>query len=219
MSDESKKGQHVKRESEKYDYSAVPTPSGLAESFLESEPKEEREELQAAIASQSQVLPQDPLAWSTDDDNELGLGSETLSLPSFVAGFLKGVVDRLQLKITDAVVRVDMELKQDGTSKRQPEHKPDLVAGLLSVGEIDVHGVSEKTVGPEESLPFREGKRLISIADINFGLLSDPSVFSNYSRFAPPASPTTTMRSKGSQPSSRAPYPPHWIALTRNPLL
>ncbi|KAJ5231051.1 hypothetical protein N7489_011759 [Penicillium chrysogenum] len=207
LSDESKKGQHVKRESEKYDYSAVPTPSGLAESFLESEPKEEREELQAAIASQSQVLPQDPLAWSTDDDNELGLGSETLSLPSFVAGFLKGVVDRLQLKITDAVVRVDMELKQDGTSKRQPEHKPDLVAGLLSVGEIDVHGVSEKTVGPEESLPFREGKRLISIADINFGLLSDPSVFSNYSRFAPPASPTTTMRSKGSQPSSRAPSP------------
>ncbi|CAG8213197.1 unnamed protein product [Penicillium nalgiovense] len=207
LSDESKKGQHVERKSEKHDYSAVPTPSGLAESFLESEPKEEREELQAAIASQSQVLPQDPLAWSTDDDNQLGLGSETLSLPSFVAGFLKGVVDRLQLKIKDVVVRVDMELKQDGTSKRQPEHKPDLVAGLLSVGEIDVHGVSEKTVGPEEGLPFREGKRLISIADINFGLLSDPSVFSNYSRFASPASPSTTMRSKGSQPSSRGPSP------------
>lgn len=186
---------------------AVPTPSGLAESFLESEPKEEREELQAAISSQSQVLPHDPLAWSTDDDKELGLGNETLSLPSFVAGFLKGVVDRLQLKIKDAVVRVDMELKQDGTSKRQPEHKPDLVAGLLSVGEINVHGVTEKAAGLEEGIPFREGKRLISIADINVSLVSDPSVFSNYSRFAAPASPSTTMRSKGSQPSSRAPSP------------
>lgn len=207
MSEESTKGRHGKKKGEKDDYSAVPTPSGLAESFLESEPKEEREELQAAISSQSQILPHDPLAWSADDDDDLGLGSETLSLPSFVAGFLKGVVDRLQLKIKDAVVRVDMELKQDGTSKRQPEHKPDLVAGLLSVGEIDVHGVSEKTVSPEEGLPFREGKRLISIADINVGLVSDPSVFSNYSRFAAPASPTTTMRSKGSQPSSRAPSP------------
>lgn len=185
----------------------MPTPSGLAESFLESEPKEEREELQAAISSQSQVLPHDPLAWSTDDDKELGLGNETLSLPSFVAGFLKGVVDRLQLKIKDAVVRVDMELKQDGTSKRQPEHKPDLVAGLLSVGEINVHGVTEKAAGLEEGIPFREGKRLISIADINVSLVSDPSVFSNYSRFAAPASPSTTMRSKGSQPSSRAPSP------------
>ncbi|KAJ5416092.1 hypothetical protein N7465_004787 [Penicillium sp. CMV-2018d] len=209
LSEEPTKGQHTKRKGEKDGYSAVPTPSGLAESFLESEPKEEREELQAAISSQSQVLPHDPLAWSTDDDNdnELGLGNETLSLPSFVAGFLKGVVDRLQLKIKDAVVRVDMELKQDGTSKRQPEHKPDLVAGLLSVGEIDVHGVSEKLAGSEEGLPFREGKRLISIADINVGLVSDPSVFSNYSRFVAPASPSTTMRSKGSQPSSRAPSP------------
>ncbi|KAJ5779712.1 hypothetical protein N7457_007432 [Penicillium paradoxum] len=186
---------------------AVPTPSGLAESFLESEPKEEREELQAAISSQSQVLPHDPLAWGADGDEEEGLGNETLSLPSFVAGFLKGVVDRLQLKIRDVSVRVDMELKQDAPSKQQPEHKPDLVSGLLSVGEIDVHGVSEKTHGLEDALPFREGKRLISILDINLGLIADPMVFSNYSRFAAPASPTTTMRSKGSQPSSRASSP------------
>ncbi|KAJ9485065.1 Autophagy-related protein 2 [Penicillium thymicola] len=207
LSEEPKRGQHTKGKGEKDDYLAVPTPSGLAESFLESEPKEEREELQAAISSQSQVLPHDPLAWSTDDDNELGLGNETLSLPSFVAGFLKGVVDRLQLKIKDAVVRVDMELKQDGTSKRHPEHKPDHVAGLLSVGEVNVHAVTEKPAGLEEGIPFREGKRLISIADINVGLVSDPSVFSNYSRFAAPASPSTTMQSKGSQPSSRAPSP------------
>ncbi|KAJ5503969.1 hypothetical protein N7463_006843 [Penicillium fimorum] len=206
LSEEPKKGQHGNGKGDK-DYSAVPTPSDLAESFLESEPKEEREELQAAISSQSQVLSHDPLAWSVDDNDDLGLGSETLSLPSFVAGFLKGVVDRFQLKIKDAVVRVDMELKQDGMSKRQPEHKPDLVAGLLSVSEIDVHGVSDKTVGPEEGLPFRQGKRLISIVDINVGLVSDPSVFSNYSRFAAPPSPSTTMRSKGSQLSSRAPSP------------
>ncbi|KAJ5138382.1 uncharacterized protein N7515_003230 [Penicillium bovifimosum] len=202
LSEESNKTKSGRRHD---NYSAVPTPSGLAESFLESEPKKEREELQAAISSQSQVLPRDPLTWEADDDEELGLGSDTLSLPSFVAGFLKGVVDRLQLKVKDVAVRVDMELKQDGPSKRQPEHKPDLVAALLGVGQIDVYGVSERPAD-SEGLLFREGKRLISVADIAVSLISDPTVFSNYSRFAPPASPTTT-RSRGSQPSSRAPSP------------
>jgi autophagy-related protein 2 len=207
LPEEPKKGKHGKSRGEGLE-STVPTPSGLAESFLESEPKEEREELQAAISSQSQVLPRDPLAWNAEDDDELGLGNESLSLPSFVAGFLKGVIDRFQLQIKNVAVRVDMELKQDGTSKRQPEHKPDLVAALLSIGSVDVHGVSGITVGSGNGgLYPREGKRLVSITDINVGLISDPTVFSNYSRFAAPASPSTTMRSRGSQPSSRGPSP------------
>ncbi|CAL5874344.1 uncharacterized protein PFLUO_LOCUS8640 [Penicillium psychrofluorescens] len=186
----------------------LPTPSGLAELFLEAEPKEEKEELQAAISSQSQVLQNASSSLSNDEDEELGLGSETLSLPSFVAAFLKGVADRLQLKIKDVAVRLDMEMKSDGPSKRQTEEKPDLVAGFVSVKEVDVHGVSAFTAGPDEALPLRESKRLVSLVDINVGLISDSTVFSNYSRFATPASPTTTMRSKGSQPSSRAPSPP-----------
>ncbi|KAJ5989911.1 hypothetical protein N7499_010440 [Penicillium canescens] len=207
-SDESILGKHEKERGSKSASAVVPTATDLAQSFLESEPKEERDELKAAISSQSQVLSHDPLAYGADDEeDELGLGSETTSLPSFVAGFVKGVMDRLQLSIKNVAVRVDMELKQDGMSKRQPEDKPDLVAGLLSVGEIDVHGVSETTTTAEEGLPSREGKRLISIVDINVGLISDPMVFSNYSRFAAPPSPTTT-RSKESQPSSRAPSPP-----------
>ncbi|KAJ5086994.1 hypothetical protein NUU61_008301 [Penicillium alfredii] len=188
--------------------SVLPTPSGLAESFLETEPKEEKEELQAAIASQSQVLPRQSSSFSADEEEELGLGSETLSLPSFVAGFLKGIADRLQLKIKDVAVRLDMELKQDAPLKRQPEDKPDLVSGLLSIREIDVYGVSEFTAGSEDAMPLRKGKRLVSLVGISVGLVSDPVVFSNYSRFIVPASPTTTMHSRGSQPSSRVPSPP-----------
>ncbi|KAJ5814620.1 hypothetical protein N7474_006397 [Penicillium riverlandense] len=145
----------------------LPTPSGLAESFLEAEPKEEKEELQAAISSRSQVLQRTSSSLSTDEDEELGLGNETLSLPSFVAAFLKGVADRLQLKIKDVAVRLDMEMKSDGPSKRQAEEKPDLVSGLLSVKEVDVHAVSAFTAGPDEALPLREGKRLVSLLDIN----------------------------------------------------
>lgn len=207
LPEEPKKSKHGKGKGAGLETSTVPTPSGLAESFLESEPKEEREELQAAISSQSGVLPADPLAWNADDENELGLGNDSFSLPTFVAGFLKGVIDRFQLQIKNVVVRVDMELKQDAPSKRQPEHKPDLVAALLSIGAVEVQGVSGTTTGSGEGPPLREGKRLISITDVNIGLVSDPTVFSNYSRFAAPASPTTTMRSRGSQPSSRAQSP------------
>lgn len=184
----------------------LPTPSGLAESFLETEPKEEKEELQAAISSRSQVLQRTISSLSTYEDEELGLGSETLSLPSFVAAFLKGVADRLRLKIKDISVRLDMEMKQDGPSKRQPEDKLDLVAGLLTVREVEVHGVSGITAGPDEALPLQEGKRLISLVDLNVSLVSESAVFSNYSRFAAPVSPTTTMHSK-SQPSSRVSSP------------
>jgi autophagy-related protein 2 len=184
----------------------LPTPSNLAESFLEAEPQEEKEELQAAISSQSHIL-QKSSSFNEEEDEELGLGNDTLSLPSFVAAFLKGVADRLQLKIRDVAVRLDMELKQDGPSKRQPEDKQDLVAGLLSIREIDVHGVSDFNSDPGDSIPFREGKRVVSIEGINFGLVSDPVVFANYSRFTAPSSPTTTMQSKESRPSSRAPSP------------
>lgn len=185
----------------------LPTATNLAESFLEAEPTEEKEELQAAISSQSHIL-QKSSSFTDEEDEEFGLGNETMSLPSFVAGFLKGVADRLQMKIKDVAVRLDMELKQDGPSKRHPEDKPDIVAGSLIVGEIDVHGASDFTAGADEPLPMREGKRLISLADINLGLVSDPAVFSNYARFTVPASPTTTMQSKESQSSSRAFSPP-----------
>ncbi|KAJ5679832.1 hypothetical protein N7462_008076 [Penicillium macrosclerotiorum] len=174
------------------DVRTLPTPSNLAESFLEAEPEEEKEELQAAISSQSQIL-QSPLR-----------SSKTMTKIS--GSEMKRSLYRALWR--DVAVRVDMELRQDGPSKRQPENKPDLVAGLLSLGEIDIHGVSGITAGPDESVPSREGKRLVSLAGINFGLISDTAVFSNYARFATPASPTTTMQSKESQSSSRAFSPP-----------
>ncbi|KAJ5934971.1 hypothetical protein N7466_004518 [Penicillium verhagenii] len=186
----------------------LPTPSHLAESFLEAEPQEEKEELQAALSSQSHVFQRSSLFAEEEEEEELGLGNDTLSLPSFVAGFLKGVADRFQLSIKDVSVRLDMELKQDAPSKRQPEDRPDLVAGFLSVGEIDVHGVSGVTASSDNHTPLREGKRLISLANISVGLVSDPVVFANYSRFTAPTSPATTMQSKESQTSSRAPSPP-----------
>lgn len=198
---------------------ALPTPSNLAESFLESEPQEEKEELEAAISSQSHVFQRGSSFGEDDEEEELGLGNEETSLPSFVAGFLKGLAERLQISIKDIVVRVDMELKQDGPSKKHPEDKPDLVSALLTVGHVDLHGTPASATSSTKSTPSREGKRLLSLADINIGLVSDPGVFSNYSRFTAPASPTTTMQSKVSHSSSRAASPPFsdpGLAMTRS---
>lgn len=197
----------------------LPTPSNLAESFLESEPREEKEELEAAISSQSHVF-QKGSSFSEDDEEEeeeFGLGNEATSLPSFVAGFLKGIMERLQVNLRDITVRVDMDLKQDGPYKKHPEDKPDLVSGLLTVGNVDLHGAPDSATSSTDSIPLREGKRLLSITDINIGLVSAPGVFSNYSRFTAPASPTTTMHSKASHLSSRAPSPPSLDHSDRDP--
>lgn len=140
----------------------------------------------------------------SDDEEELGLGVEGLSLPSFVAGFLKGVADRLQVKASDITIRVDMEMKQDGSSRRQPENRLDLVTGLLSIREANAGAVSAR----ENEVSDEQRKRLVSLSGISMALVSDPVVFSNYSRFASPASPSTTMHSKESRFPSRVPSPP-----------
>ncbi|GKZ25390.1 autophagy-protein 2 [Aspergillus brasiliensis] len=188
----------------------IPNPTDLAQSFLQAEPKEEKEELKAAISSQSQVLHRTPTSGS-DDEEELGYGNEGVSLPSFVAAFLKGVADRLQVQVDDIAIRVDMETKQEAPLKRQPEDKPDLVTGLLTVGQVKVDAVSSPSSENEAS--SRNQRRLISFSDINVALVSEPVVFSNYSRFTAPTSPESTspaspLQPKPSPPPSHASSPP-----------
>jgi autophagy-related protein 2 len=163
----------------------------------------------------------------SDDEEELGLGNEGVSLPGFVAAFLKGVAERLQVRVENVSIRVDMETKQEGVVKREPENKPDIVTGLLTVREVSVGAVSSSTSSPEEENHSRNRNRPIVISDINMALISEPIVFSNYSRFAPPASPSTPAQPKSSEPSSRisSPLPGHAsdadsvLAMTRSTIL
>ncbi|THC91154.1 hypothetical protein EYZ11_009385 [Aspergillus tanneri] len=183
----------------------LPNPTDLAQSFLKAEPKEEKEELQAAISSRSQVLQRTSSSFS-DDEEEVGLGSEGVSLPSFVAAFLKGVAERLEVQIDDISVRLEMETKQEGPLKRQPEEKPDSITGLLSIRQVRVNAVSSSE--SDEALAWT-GKRLVSLSDINLALISEPIVFSNYAHFTEPhVSPSTPVQPKSSFPPSRTASPP-----------
>ncbi|KAL4983974.1 autophagy-related protein 2 [Aspergillus falconensis] len=181
--------------------SIIPDPADLAESFLQTEPKEEKEELQAAISSRSEIIHRTSSSIS-DDEEELGLGDETVSLPGFVAAFLKGVADRLQVQVDDISIRLDVETKQEGSSKRQPEEKPDLISGLLTIRQVHVGAVATSSSSDEP--PMHLGKRPISLSGIELALVSEPIVFSNYSQFAVPAPPSSPMRTRSSQPSSPA---------------
>lgn len=201
----------------------LPTTTDLAQSFLQSEPREEKEELQAAISSQSGYLHRS--SGSLSDDEELGLGQQGVSLPSFIAGFLKGVVDRLQVKIKDVALRVDMELEQDAPTKRHPQDKPDPITGLLTIGELCIDGVGSYASSEDKGHTVNLGKRLITLSDIQAMLLSDPVVFSNYACFAAPPSPPTTHPKESqtiSRTSSPAPASVHYdspLAMTHSTIL
>ncbi|EEP80543.1 predicted protein [Uncinocarpus reesii 1704] len=181
-------------------HSSLPSTTDLAQSFLESEPKEETEELQAALMSQSQHT-QNSDSPSEDGEEELGL-HDGVSLPSFVAGFLKGVVNRLQLKIANVSLRVDMEVGRDGTDKNE---RRDAVSGLFTVQDIAIEGVATSA---SDDPSVKIGKRKVSLAGIHAMIISDAEVFSNYSRFYASESTThskpshTPLRTRSPEPSS-----------------
>ncbi|KAK2757631.1 autophagy- protein 2 [Arachnomyces sp. PD_36] len=190
----------------------LPSTTDLAQSFLESEPQGEKAELKAAISSQSQYL-HHPGAFNEDDEEELGLGQEGVALPSFVAGFLKGIGDRLQVNISDVQLRLDMEVRQDGFPKGQSAGKPDPVTALLSIQNIAVDGVRSSSTSEETDTAdttVKIGRRLITLSKIQALLISDPAIFSNYSRFTAPESPSTA-HSKASQSQLQSFSPPPTI--------
>ncbi|WEW60677.1 autophagy- protein 2 [Emydomyces testavorans] len=171
----------------------LPSTRDLAQSFLDSEPREETEELQSVLASQSQHI-QHPDTLSDDGEEEFGL-HDGLSLPSFVAGFLKGVVSRLQFKIANVSLRVDMEVQRDGSDN---DEKQDLIAGLFTIQDIVIGSLA--TSGSDDPT-LQIGKRLISLSKIHAMIVSDTEVFSNYSRFGA-AGPPSTSHSKSTRTSS-----------------
>lgn len=93
----------------------------LAESFLQTESREDRLELQAAIASKSRDG-RDSLSSSTMSEEEVGIGmAEGYTLPSFIASYLVGVADRLQLHVKDVVVHAEYHHPRESSNYKQTE--------------------------------------------------------------------------------------------------
>lgn len=186
----------------------IPTSADLAQSFLQAEPKEEKEELQAAIAEQSPTLQASIYGSDEEGEGDVGLGQGAVSLPSFVAGFLKGVADRFELKITHVGIEMEMEVPRDAAGNGA--RKADTVSARLSIQELAIEGVTALCVPDEDDgagESARPGKRLVSLRQVRATLVSDASVFSTYSRFgssasSSPSSPSSPVLSRTDRLSS-----------------
>lgn len=197
----------------------LPFTVDLAQSFLQEETQGEREKLKAAIV-QSRHIDRSPTPSEVEDDlSTYGVGN-ALSLPGFLADFLKGVGDRIQLKVKR--VMIDLDLKLEISSE-----KPGIAVGdgadtvtiRLSIEDIDLLGVmpnqqnldrthNSRDLGIEmpdkQPLQAVHETRQVAFNNIEILLVSDASVFVSLSRFDVPPSPTATQTSSVGRSGSKA---------------
>lgn len=190
------------------DSKQLPTTVDLAQSFLQAEPQEETEELESAIANSRYLGQSSQASESEDETAALGVGN-ALSLPGFLADFLKGVGDRLQLKVTNVRLdlNLDLDIPLDPPEANVSPNGSEVITIRLSISNIGLQGIT--AVGPEQDLPnhltdiksstvdeppppLRQGIRCVSLDNIQVMLVSDSSLFANLTRFGSPSSPVTT---------------------------
>ena len=178
----------------------LPTTIDLAKSFLHDEPKEEKAVLQDAIAK-SEYLNQS-LVTSDDGDETSDLGvADTLSLPGFLADFLKGVGDRVQLNVKD--VALDLDVKLDAASGSSANSDTSETSNVLTIRfyiegitvnaitRLVTPSVTEQGTAQEVSKSVSQEIRRISLTNFQTVLISDASFFANFARSTGPSSPET----------------------------
>ncbi|KAL7804959.1 hypothetical protein V8C44DRAFT_361415 [Trichoderma aethiopicum] len=167
---------------------AVPNTVDLAQSFLETQPSSERRKLEAALAAETQDLGASGSMSddSSEDEPIVGTG-QPLSLPGFLAGFLQGIVDRMQIKIQGVAFQLDMDIPVDiSASATEP------VSFQIALEGIDIEGVTTKSEGSRASAVAapKEGKRQISLDNVRAYLISEANVFSTLTRSSSMTSPS-----------------------------
>lgn len=190
------------------DADLVPTAADLAQSFLETQPNQEKRALEEALAAENQDLGAS-VSSSDSSEEELAFGTgQGLSLPVFLTDFLQGVVDRTRVIIKDVTLHLDIEV---AVEPKSPE--TELLSIRLALDEMHVEGVTTlaEHEGDSKIVP-KDGKRHILLSDIRASLITQAEVFSSLTRSpsmtsAAAASPEVTQRSlssihAGSDPTS-----------------
>ncbi|KAI1147134.1 ATG C terminal domain-containing protein [Nemania diffusa] len=183
----------------------VPQAIDLAQSFLETQPRKERDELQAALNAQTQDLAASVASSDDGSEDDYGLGTgQPLSLPAFLADFLQGMVDRLEFAIKDVICHLDVEVPVEAGSSSNEK-----VTFQLAVDEINAEGVTtaqKRDSTDAGSTPVhKEGKRYVELNKIRASLISEADVFSALSRTSsmPSSAGATSPVATGRQSSFR----------------
>ncbi|OBS29282.1 hypothetical protein FPOA_03219 [Fusarium poae] len=178
---------------------AVPNTVDLAQSFLETQPKSERRKLEDALAAESQDLGASVSMSDDGSEDDLAYGTgQALSLPAFLADFLQGIVDRMQVRIKGVNFQLDVEVLVEPSSTTT-----EMVSFQVALEGIDVEGVTTRSyddAGFPTIVP-KEGKRHVSLSNVRAYLISEANVFSALAK-----SPSIASPSLASSP-----------AMTRNP--
>ncbi|KAL5594623.1 uncharacterized protein BROUX77_007970 [Berkeleyomyces rouxiae] len=166
----------------------VPNATDLAQSFLDMQSLTQKRELELAISHKS-TLAQTGSDDSSDgdgDDNEsetqYGTG-QPLSLPGFLAGFLQGIVDRVEVTISDVTFNFDIDLPTDHAHPANPRPQPhETVSFRLQLDSIAVEGITKNASTSSEPQPLqRPGKRHVAINKLRAYLISQPRILSLFS--------------------------------------
>ena len=178
-------------------HEGLPTTDDLAASFLEAEPEEKKAQLQATFA-ESQILEEAQMHDNVaEDTSATGLGNG-LSPPKFLADFLKGVRDRLRLKVKD--VCLDLSFPSDVLSGKSSSivssDRSESVSLRLVVEGIDIEGLTEQDIlskNPRDALEESVAQgvcasRQIKLRHLRGIVRSDSSVFESLSLTQAPLS-------------------------------
>lgn len=188
----------------------VPHPIDLAQSFLETQPLQDKAALQAALDAETQDLGASVTGSedSSEEDYPLGTG-QPLSLPTFLADFLQGILDRLQVSIKGVTFQLNVEVPVEPNSTIS-----ELVTFQLAIDEVKAEGVTTTAdEATENGLPrvtHKEGKRFVGLNRIRASLISEANVFSTLARSPSIASslatnsPTTSRHQAQEEPISPA---------------
>ena len=194
------------------DTETLPSTADLAQSFLQAEPAQRRAELEAAI-SKSQHLPRTHMSEDGDEDENDGAGFGTpLSLPTFIADFLKGIGDRLRLEVRRVHLDADMNIDVlTGHSASMISPIPEKLTLRLSIVSIKVENLVlrhkpehlEQLKSTDHTFIHIGGGRRVSILDARCTVLSDASLFNNVTQSPGPPSPNATQSIRHRSQSSR----------------
>ncbi|WYZ41322.1 hypothetical protein EsH8_V_000217 [Colletotrichum jinshuiense] len=193
--DKSKAAQATATKSE--ESKGLPNTVNLAESFLnedialkDTKLADEKRRLEDALAAETQDLGGSTMSESStsDDGSQFGTG-QPLSLPGFLAGFLQGIVDRIQVRIRGVTFQLDVEVPIEPNATA-----PELVTFQLALDRVDVEGVTAEAHN-EEGAPTivpKDGKRHIALSRIRAYLISEANVFSQFARSPSVSSPAVS---------------------------
>lgn len=119
----------------------LPTTENLAKSFLQAEPKDEKAQLQAAVA-QSQLMGESSSSAMSDEASTVGIGTG-LTLPAFLSGFLKGIGDRFRLRVKDlkAEISLRLDLPTESSVASAASERSEKVTLRLIVKEVEYWSV------------------------------------------------------------------------------